>query len=396
MFIDRLGGPDGGDGGHGGDIYFEATDRAQSLLDLKFHAHWKGQRGVHGKGSDMHGKRGGETVIPVPCGTVIKDFDTEEPLADLTEPGQRFRAAKGGKGGKGNARFVTPTNRAPKFAQPGEPGEEREFFLELKLIADVGLVGFPNAGKSTLLAQVTAADPKIGDYPFTTLSPNLGVLQLSEYRTLTLADIPGVIEGAAQGKGLGHDFLRHIERTRVLLFLIDLGDPDPKDTLAKLQHELAEHSPVFQQRPAVVALNKTDITENRARLETLKPEFPDAYPVSGATGDGIQPLLEHLWTAVKAARRAEAEGANDQPEPEVEYTYEAPFDIKPIPSGYRITGRRAERAVQMTDFDNPQAVRHLQDVLKKMGLFRALKRMRAQPGQSVFIGDLEMEYQPEE
>lgn len=390
-----FGGPNGGDGGDGGAVYFVATPRLTSLLEIRFHAHWKAEHGIHGKGSDMHGKCGEDLLIEVPLGTVVCDAETGEPLADLTEPGQRFLGARGGKGGKGNARFATSTNRAPKFAEKGEPGEDREFALELKLIAEVGIVGMPNAGKSTLLSVITAAKPKIADYPFTTLSPNLGVAQLSDFRTLTVADIPGIIEGAAQGKGLGHDFLRHIERTRVLLFVVDLGDEDPLETLRILEAELAEHSEVFLTRPKIVAFNKSDVTENRERFESLRAELPEAYCISAATGQGLQPLLEVLYTTVERVKKEEAEFV---PMEDLHaYIYEAPFEIFREPSGeFRVEGERPLRVVRMTDFENEEAVRHLQKVLTRMGLLRALKRLGAKPGHSVMIGDVEMEYQPEE
>ncbi len=388
-----LGGPNGGDGGDGGDVVFEVAPRLTSLLDLKYHPLVRGRRGAHGRGSAQHGRRGEETIIAVPRGTVVHDSATGAVLADLTEAGQRFVAARGGRGGKGNARFVTPTNRAPKFAEMGESGEDQEYVLELKLIAEVGFVGLPNAGKSTLLSAISAAEPKIADYPFTTLSPNLGVVSLSDHRTLTVADIPGIIEGAARGKGLGHDFLRHIERTRVLLFLIDPGDEDPLETMGVLEKELAEHSPAFAERPRVVAFTKLDVTENREAFSGIAGEMGHVHGISAVTGEGVPALLEALWEAVQRALRTEAE-VEEEPEAERVYTYEAPFSIRSTSSGFRIEGRKVVRAVAMTDFENEEAVRHLQLVLKKMGLFRALKRMGAKAGQSMFIGDFELEYEP--
>jgi len=386
-----LGGPDGGDGGNGGDILLVASARCASLTDLRFHPRWQGNRGVHGKGKNLHGRRGEPLRIDVPCGTIVRHLETGDLLADLMEDGQSFVVARGGKGGKGNSRFTTSTNRAPRFAERGEPGEDNEYLVELKLIAEVGFVGLPNAGKSTLLSAISAASPKIGAYPFTTITPNLGVVPLSDHRSLTVADIPGIIEGAADGKGLGHDFLRHIERTRVLLFLIDLGDPDPVGTLETLQNELRQYSDVFATRPYLVALNKVDITENRAQVESIQTLLPGAHPISGATCEGIPELVELLWQAVDAARRAEA--AADVPlEPEREYTFEAPFDISPASGGYRVEGERPVRAVRMTDFGNPEAVEHLQRVLDKMGVFRALKRIGASEGESIYIGDMELEY----
>jgi GTP-binding protein len=385
-----LGGPDGGDGGAGGDVYIVATDRLTSLLDLRYHAHWKAERGVHGKGSDQHGAAGKDTFIQVPRGTLILDSETEETLADLTEEGQKFLAARGGRGGRGNARFATSTQKAPKFAEIGEPGEDHEFILELKLIADVGIVGLPNAGKSTLLSSISAARPKIADYAFTTLSPNLGVVSLSDFRTITVADIPGIIEGAAEGKGLGLDFLRHIERTRVLLFLVDLGDPDPTAVLEILENELAQYSEVFAVRPRVYAVNKVDVTENRERTD-LAPPLDTAHRVSAATREGVTDLLDALWEAVDRARREEV--VIEIPDTGREYSYEAPYKIERTPDGgFEVIGAAAIRAIRMTDFDNPQAVRHLQSSLQKMGLFKALKRLGAQEGQIIHIGGVELEY----
>ncbi|MBI2433643.1 MAG: GTPase ObgE [Candidatus Hydrogenedentes bacterium] len=389
-----LGGPDGGDGGKGGDVYIVATSRLSSLLDRRYHPHSKAERGMHGKGSDMHGRSGADIEIPVPLGTLVKDQEAETVLADLTEEGQRYLAAQGGRGGRGNARFSTSTNRAPKFCERGEPGEQKEFLLELKLIAEVGIVGKPNAGKSTFLARISAARPKIAEYPFTTLSPNLGVVDLGDFRTLTVADIPGIIEGAAEGKGLGHDFLRHIERTRVLLFLIDLGDPDPKATLDILENELRQHSLTFANRQRVFALNKLDVTENRERAPRVLPEFPGAFLISAATGEGVPELLEALWEAVERARREEP--VPEAPPTGREYTFAPPYTIHPAPGGFRVEGDRVLRAVRMTDFDNPDAVRHLHRTLEKIGLFKALKRVGAKPGQSIHIGDTELEYNPDE
>jgi GTP-binding protein len=387
------GGPNGGDGGNGGSVYFVARSRYTSLLDLRYHAHWKAERGEHGQGSDCHGKTGADALIRVPLGTLVRDLATNEILADLVEEGQRFLAAHGGRGGRGNARFVSSTNRAPRFAELGEPGEEAEYRIELKLIAEVGIVGLPNAGKSTLLAAVSAARPKIDTYAFTTLSPNLGVARLSEYRTLIVADIPGIIEGAAEGKGLGHDFLRHIERTKVLLFLIDLGDPDPVKSRDVLAGELARHSLVFQDRPRVFALNKADIPENRARFSEVAAAFDRPFLISAATGEGIPPLLEHLWGIVDRLRHEKAAPLIDTSEHE--YTYEAPYVIAPTPEGFRIEGKHVQQAVHMTDFENDQAVHFLHQRLRRMGVFKALKRMGAREGQTIAIGTVELVYHPE-
>lgn len=388
-----FGGPDGGDGGHGGDVVFVAKSRLTSLLDVQYHSTWHGERGAHGLGSKCHGKRGEDTEVAVPPGTVVKDFESGEVVADLNADGARFVAAQGGRGGKGNARFTTSTQRAPKFAEKGEPGQEAEYLLELKLIAEVGLVGLPNAGKSTFLAAATAATPKIADYPFTTLSPNLGVAQLSDYRTLTIADIPGIIEGASEGKGLGHDFLRHIERNKVLLFVIDLGDEDPVQTHALLQEELAGHSGTLAGRPQIIALNKADLPENRERFDAVRERFSDPFLISAASHEGIDAVLEALWSEVERVRKEEAQ----QVEPEVqrEYTYEAPFSIQAAHDGFRIEGAKVVRAVRMTDFENDQAVRHLQQKLRRMGLFKALQRQGAKEGDTISIADVDLEYHPD-
>jgi GTP-binding protein len=387
------GGPNGGDGGNGGSVYFVADSRYTSLLDLRFHAHWKGGSGVHGQGSDCHGKTGEDAFIHVPPGSVIKDADTEEVVADLTEDGARFLAARGGRGGKGNARFVTSVDRAPRFAEKGEPGEDHRYLVELKVIAEVGLVGLPNAGKSTFLASVSAARPKIAGYPFTTLSPNLGVAPLSDYRTLTIADIPGIIEGAAEGKGLGHDFLRHIERTKVLLFLIDLGDEDPAVTRDILEKELAQHSDVFARRPKVFALNKADVPENRARFEMVAKSFDNPWIISGVTGEGVGDLLEHLWGLVD--RLKSDEGLEEVPQQDVEFVFEPPFQIAKTDNGFEVEGKAVQRAVIMTNFDNEEAVRHLHKRFQRMGLLKALKRLGAKEGDMIVIGDTELEYHAE-
>jgi len=390
-----LGGPNGGDGGDGGNVWFTATGRLNTLLDLRYHSHWVGNSGGHGQGKDRHGKKGEDIHVQVPCGTVVRDLETGEVLADLTEEGAQFLAARGGGGGRGNARFATPTNRAPHFAEKGAPGEKREYLLELKLIADVGLVGLPNAGKSTLLSVVSAARPKIADYPFTTLSPNLGVVELSDHRVMTIADIPGIIEGASEGKGLGHDFLRHIERTRVLLFLVDLGDPDPLETLNILKAELRAHSAALADKPALTAFNKADITENRERYPKLAKKVPGALLLSGAARQGVDALLEAVWKAVEAARRADEEKGEDASEPVREYTYQAPFSVQRIPQGFEVTGEGPVRAVNMTDFENDEAVEHLHRRLKKLGVLSALKRMGAAEGQTVRIGGVDLEYRPD-
>ncbi len=295
------GGPNGGDGGRGGHIVFRATDELNTLLDQRYRHAYKADRGQYGMGKNMHGKNGEDLIIPVPVGTIIKDFETEDIIIDLDKNLMEAVIAKGGKGGLGNAHFATPVRQAPRFAQPGEKGEERWLVLELKLLADVGLIGLPNAGKSTLLSVISSAKPKIADYPFTTLTPMLGVVKLENYKSFVVADIPGLIEGAHKGIGLGFQFLRHVERTSILLHLIDIsetGAGDPVENLEKINKELEMYSPELMKKPQEVVGTKLDIVGNRVRLDRLerycKKKKIEIFPVSAATGDGIRRLLSYL------------------------------------------------------------------------------------------------------
>jgi len=310
-FVPR-GGPNGGDGGNGGDVIMVARRNMTSLLDHRYQQHYRAKRGVHGKGKDQHGKNAEDLLIPVPLGTMIKNFETGAFYGDLTEDGQTLIVAKGGKGGRGNARFVTPTNQAPKEAEPGVPGEEKTLKLELKLLADVGLLGFPNAGKSTLISTISAARPKIADYPFTTLVPNLGVVSYGDGATFVLADIPGLIEGAHEGAGLGIQFLRHIERTKILVHLLDLSpitQRDPIEDYATMNRELKAYNKELSKTPQIVALNKIDITEAREELERIEKYFSDkgiqTFPISSATGEGTKELVWELAKQVEKLKQVE-------------------------------------------------------------------------------------------
>jgi GTP-binding protein len=300
------GGPDGGDGGRGGHIIFRATDRLNTLLDLRYQREYKAEKGQHGMGKKMHGKDGKDLVVPVPVGTVIKDADTGDILIDLDRAGTEAIVARGGRGGLGNAHFATPTRQAPRFAQKGEEGEPRHLIAELKLFADVGLIGLPNAGKSTLLSVISSARPKIADYPFTTLTPVLGVVKLEDYRSFVVADIPGLIEGAHKGVGLGFQFLRHVERTSVLLHLVDISDTgkgDPVENVEKVNKELELYNPKLIEKLQVVIGTKLDIAGNKKRLNRLvqycKTNDVDIFPVSAVTGSGIKQLLFYLSVKVK-------------------------------------------------------------------------------------------------
>ncbi|RJO60147.1 GTPase ObgE [candidate division WS5 bacterium] len=300
------GGPSGGDGGRGGHIIFQATSAINTLLDIKYQQLYSAEKGQHGMGSNMHGRNGKDLIIPVPLGTLIRDFETNAVLCDLTEENQEFLAAKGGRGGLGNAHFKSATRQAPRFAQPGEPGEELTLTLELKLLADVGLIGLPNAGKSTLISALSSARPKIADYPFTTLVPNLGVVKYAEYKSFVIADIPGLIEGAHTGTGLGFQFLRHVERTSVLLHLVDISEMaegDPSDNLEKINKELELFSPELIKKPQAVAGTKLDIKGNGKRLDTLaqycNDKQYDFFPICAVTGKGLKDLLQYLARTVE-------------------------------------------------------------------------------------------------
>lgn len=301
------GGPDGGDGGHGGSVYLLADSGLTTLLDVTGRHHWFGESGKPGQGANRHGKRGADLVVPVPTGTLIYDEKTGRLIKDLIETGQRVRVARGGRGGRGNTMFATPTHQTPREHEPGRPGQERTLRLELRLIADVGFVGLPNAGKSTLLSRLTNARPKVAPYPFTTKEPQLGITELPGYRRLVLADIPGLLEGAHEGVGLGDAFLRHIERTRVIVHLVDLcppeGSPSPAEAYRVIRNELTKYSSVLAERREIVVGNKLDLTDADEALATLQTAINrEVFGISGVTGQGLRPLTEAMWTAVEEER----------------------------------------------------------------------------------------------
>jgi GTPase len=312
-FIPR-GGPDGGDGGLGGSVYIVATPRKNTLIDFRFHPEFEARGGRHGQGNNKTGHSADDLDIDVPIGTLVFEKDPAgevELIADLTEDGQKVLVAKGGRGGRGNAQFVSSTNRAPRRTEPGEPGEERFLRLQLKLLADVGLVGFPNAGKSTLIARISAARPKIADYPFTTLTPNLGVVRLSDDRSFVVADVPGLIKGAHAGQGLGDRFLRHIERTKVLIHLVDVSSAsgrDPVEDFDTIVEELRLFDPKVAAKPQIVAANKIDALDDRSRLTRLEKHVKKLglpiHRISGVTGEGVDALLEAAWRQIAAVREA--------------------------------------------------------------------------------------------
>ncbi|HHW02002.1 MAG TPA: GTPase ObgE [Thermoanaerobacterales bacterium] len=390
------GGPSGGDGGKGGDVVLMVDSGLSTLMDFKYKVHYKAERGEHGQGSNKIGRSAEDLIIRVPPGTVVKDPETGDVLADLVENGQTFVAARGGRGGRGNARFASSIHRAPDFAEKGEPGEERWILLELKLIADVGLIGFPNAGKSTLLSRMTSARPKIADYPFTTLSPNLGVVDFGygEGRNFVVADIPGLIEGAHEGLGLGHEFLRHVERTRLLVHVIDAAglEKDPIEGFYTINRELKEYSLKLSQKPQLIAANKMDLPQARENYERIEEVFKregfEVVPISAATGQGVRQLL----TRIQQILGGMAETVETEEIKEYTVHEEEPFKISKGGRVFTVSGGIVEKLVAMTDLENESAVKRLQRTFKKIGLDEALKKEGIKQGDSVKIGDVEFYY----
>ncbi|HCF49822.1 MAG TPA: GTPase ObgE [Syntrophomonas sp.] len=388
------GGPAGGDGGRGGNVIFQADEGLRTLMDFRYNRHFKAERGQHGQGKNMHGAWGQDLVVRVPAGTVIKDEESGEMIADLTEHGQEALVAKGGRGGRGNSRFSSSVNRAPTVSENGEPGVERWLKLELKLLADVGLVGFPNAGKSTLISRISAARPKIADYPFTTLTPNLGVVETRDHESFVVADIPGLIEGAHQGAGLGHAFLRHIERTRVLLFILDAAETEGRDVLQDyetLQRELASHNPKLMERPFLVAANKMDLPQAGANRSRLEEAFGERLMfISAVTGQGVGELIERLHRLLQQAPPPEAEEVEEAVV--TRFVDEVPFMIDVVDGVYVVTGNRIEKLLTMTNFSTDEGLQRFQRTINRMGLEDALKAQGIKAGDTVRIKDMEFDY----
>lgn len=393
-FISK-GGPDGGDGGHGGNVVFAASRNQNTLAAFRYQRELLAEPGQGGGKNKRHGKSGKHLVVPVPVGTVVTDIDGKQ-LADLTEDGQTAVIAKGGKGGFGNAHFVSSRRQAPRFAEKGEPGEELEATLELKMIADVGLVGLPNAGKSTLLSRVSNARPEIADYPFTTLTPNLGMVDIDKESSLLVADIPGLIEGAAEGKGLGHEFLRHIERTAVILHLIDAYNDDVAEAYQTIQKELAAYDIDLSTRPQIVVLNKVDgldadiIADITKQLKKVIARSTPVYPISAVAGTGITEMLYAVQAVVTKQRAAaaakEAEDTESVPILRLQ-DHTAAWSVEKSDDGFVVTGPKIEQFASRTDFSNEEAVQRLRDIMKKMGILHDLVRKGIEPGQNIYIAN---------
>jgi GTP-binding protein len=398
------GGPDGGDGGKGGDVVLEVVPTLNTLNAFQHKKKFHAQTGANGAKQNMTGRTGDDLVLPVAPGTVVYDAQTGALVGDLVEAGQRLVVAKGGRGGRGNARFANAVRQVPRIAERGEPGEEHILRLELKLIADIGIIGVPNAGKSTFLAATTKARPKIADYPFTTLEPNLGVASLDDETTLILADIPGLIEGAHQGVGLGHDFLRHIQRTRVLIHLLDGLADDPLLDFAQINSELALFDPDLALKPQIVALNKMDLDDVQSRWPEIQAQLKqqiarqgkgvnvDARPfaISAATGQDVRPLLYRAAQLLQEAPPPVQ--AADMPVYRVESDPKA-FSIARTSAGWQVRGQAIERAASMTYWEHYESVRRFQRILETLGVDHALREAGVQNGDTVMIGEYELEWQ---
>ena len=394
------GGPAGGDGGDGGSIILRADEGLRTLIDFRYQTHYKGERGLHGQGSKQHGKSGKDVVLRVPVGTLVRDAANNRLLADLRANGQEVVVAKGGRGGRGNARFVNSIHRAPAYAENGEPGEERWITLELKLLADVGLVGFPNVGKSTLIAQVSAAQPKIANYPFTTLEPNRGVVRVDAAHSFVVADVPGLVSGAAEGAGLGHRFLRHVERCRVLVHVVDaagLEGRDPVEDIGVIMAELQAYAPTLAEKKAVIFANKTDLLDEDARADVLNritAAYPDmaVYAGSAATGEGSQALVYALKDLLETLPPISEDLPEEEPLPVTEIP-DRPFWVEEHEGNvWAVVGPEIDGLVQRTQFERDEGVERFMGIIEGMGVEKALRKAGIAEGDTVIIGPMEFDY----
>lgn len=397
-YVDK-GGPAGGDGGKGGDIYLIADENMSTLMDFKYKSVFKAESGENGGIKNCHGHWAKDLYIKVPVGTVVKDVKTDKIIADLTENEQTVLVAKGGRGGRGNARFATAQNRAPQFCEPGEPPIERELFLELKLIADVGLLGMPNAGKSTFISRISSAKPKIADYPFTTLIPNLGVVHKPSGDGFVVADIPGLIEGASEGIGLGHDFLRHVERCRFLVHIIDITENNPLENYKKINLELKKHSETLAKRYQIVALNKIDAVDEETKnkiYEQFKKTSDDVFMISAVTGENIDDLKYFMGKKVDEIEKPVSDIVVEE-DLEATNNDDSAYEISKVSKDtFIIVGGKVNRLTQVTDERNPDQVIRLQNILTGMGVFEKLKSMGIKDGDTVIAGKLEFAYYADE
>lgn len=391
------GGPSGGDGGRGGSVILSADEGLRTLVDFRYKRHYKAGRGENGKSKGMHGARGEDLLVRIPVGTLVKKAETGEIIADLTVHGQEVVVARGGRGGRGNMRFISPVNKAPSFAENGDPGEEYWIELELKLLADVGLVGFPNVGKSTIISRVSAARPKIADYHFTTIDPNLGVVRLEEGRSFVLVDIPGLVEGASEGVGLGHRFLRHVERTRLLLHVLDISGSegrDPLEDFTVINQEIELYNPALKYRPQVIVANKIDLPgaqENLARIKENLGESFEIFAVSAVTGEGLAKLMQRAAVLLEEMPLMPPQ-VEDGALRIVKVTEEEPFHVRFSNGAWEVSGPRVEKLLIRTRMDSEEGVKRFLSILRKLGVEKALRENGAKDGDVVRIGEIEFDF----
>ncbi len=398
-YID-MGGPDGGDGGDGGDIIFKVDEGMTTLADFRYHNRYEADSGKHGKGKNQHGRQGDDLVLKVPPGTIIYDQEDDYLIADLTDTEDEVVAAKGGSGGKGNARFKKATRKAPKFAENGAKGEEKTVRLELKVLADVGLVGYPNVGKSTLISRVSQAKPKIASYHFTTLQPNLGVVSYDQYKSFVMADIPGLIEGAHTGVGLGDEFLRHLERTRLLVHVLDvsgLEGRDPLDDFEKINYELKQFNERLAGLEQIIVLNKIDLPVARQNIDRVKTELQErgysVFPISAVSGEGVQLLKYQIGQKLEELPEPEQELEKEEVLIKPDFTEKEQMFIKKIgPNLYQVKGELVDNRLEKTDLNNDAAVKRLIRVLKHEGMYDKLRDKGVKDHDTVQIGPLEFEF----
>ncbi|MDO5724871.1 MAG: GTPase ObgE [Tissierellia bacterium] len=390
------GGPAGGDGGDGGSIILRADENIHTLMDFRYKRVYKGQNGEDGRNKKQFGKDGEDIILKVPIGTLVKDSKTNTVIVDLKEKDQEYIIAKGGKGGKGNARFTSSTRQAPKFAQPGRKGESKEIILELKILADVGLIGFPNVGKSSLLSIISAAKPKIANYHFTTLQPNLGVVRIGPEESFVVADIPGLIEGAADGAGLGHDFLRHVERSKLLVHVLDASGSEGRDPVKdfyQINEELEKYNPQLAKRQQIIFANKMDLTSAKEGLEKIKMEFePKGYKVfsgSVATTENLEKLVYYLWQELQKYPKEFMTFDEEY----VEIIKETPaFTIEKTDKGFIVEGEEIEYLMSSINFNENESIKYFQNTLERMGIVEKLRELGAIEGDTVFICDMEFSF----
>ncbi|MDP4182533.1 MAG: GTPase ObgE [Bacillota bacterium] len=392
------GGPDGGDGGKGGDVIFIVDEGSRTLADFRYKRNYKADAGQDGGAAQCSGKGGEDLIVKVPRGTIIKEEETGRILADLTKEGQSAIIAKGGKGGKGNQHFATSTRQIPNFAKAGDQGDERWIVLELKLLADVGLIGFPNVGKSTFLSVVSAAKPKIADYHFTTIEPNLGVVSVDGVESFVIADIPGLIEGAHEGTGLGHEFLKHIERTRLLIHVVDVSgseERDPVEDFKIINDELKQYNPILAERPQIVAANKMDVTGSSDNLnrfiEAIEPLGYKVFPISAATSQGIKEVIYYASDMLKTIPESIITADTDA---EVVYTAEEeiPFQVRKENGVFVVEGKWIKKMVASTNFEDYESLQYFQRAIKKKGVVDELERLGINEGDTVKVHDWEFDY----